>query len=616
MYFMDTICFIEGNDKLRIPQVEAYMKIQEHFRNYPEEEALVVLPTGTGKTGLISIAPFGVSEGRVLIITPGTVTKDSISKSIEILEDNFWINQEVIFDLRDLPVVIEYGNDVWDEDLEASNFVYANIQKMLKANENSLIKRVPRDFFDMIIVDEAHHAPAKSWRDVLKYFNKAKVLHVTGTPYRGDGVQVPGKVIHETSLSEVMEAKYVKWLRNKTIDNDDIYFIDKDNNIIGIDEARKLHDEDWVNRSVAMSDECSLEVVKSSIEELNRLKSISPNVPHKIMASACTIKHAETITELYRQEGMTPILIHSDLEENVKKKRFKQIELNECNVVVNVSMMGEGYDHKYLTICTLFRPYKSLNMFAQIIGRVLRAIPEGEITKHEIDNNALIIYHKQLGLENLWNYFKEETILKSKYDKIKEIEFSDKEYEERNILYGEAKILGNRKESIDSYSDKIDFNEKFEQAKKELEYEVDNDRKKLKDAGFEDEAIEEMLEVSSRRKSREKSKELEEIYNEKRPVARRKLIKSRLTKKIGLLAIELLEEANIEEKGNELYQAFKPYLPKYINSNTKNDGVLVVYINTKLKIKFGGRDVLDIRDLTKAEEELKSISNEIRRMVK
>lgn len=85
MYFMDTICFIEGNKRLRVPQVESYMKIQEHFRNDPEEEALVVLPTGTGKTGLISIAPFGVSKGRVLIITPGTVTKDSISKSIEVL---------------------------------------------------------------------------------------------------------------------------------------------------------------------------------------------------------------------------------------------------------------------------------------------------------------------------------------------------------------------------------------------------------------------------------------------------------------------------------------------------------------------------------------------------
>lgn len=616
MYFMDTVCFIEGNKRLRVPQIESYMKIQEHFKNNPKEEALVVLPTGTGKSGLISIAPFGVSEGRTLIITPGTVTKDSISKNIEVLEDNFWVNQEIIFDIKDLPVVVEYENNVWIKDLESANFVYSNIQKMLTTNENSLINRVPRDFFDMIIIDEAHHAPAKSWRDVLRHFDKAKVLHVTGTPYRGDGVKVPGKLIHETSLSEVMEARYVKWLRNKTIDNDGIYFIDKDDNLITIDEARKLHDEDWINRSVAMSDECSLEVIKSSIVELNKLKDISPSVPHKIMASACTIKHAETITRLYRKEGMEPILIHSDLEKHIKEQRFKEIELNKCNVVVNVSMMGEGYDHKYLTIATLFRPYKSLNMFAQIIGRVLRAIPEEEIIKHEIDNNALIIYHKQLGLENLWNYFKEETKIKAKYDKVKEIEFLDKEYEDRSILYGEAKILGDRKESTDSYSDIIDFNEKFEMAKKDLEDELNKDRKRLKDAGFEDEVAEEMLEISVRKRTRVKSKELEEIYNEKRPASRRKLIKSRLSKKIGLLSIELLEEANIDEKGYVLYEKFKSYLPKYIKSNTKNDGVLVVYMNTKLKIKFGGRDILDTRELVVAEAELENISKEIRRMIK
>lgn len=513
-------------------------------------------------------------------------------------------------------MVVEYEKDVWDEELEAANFVYSNIQKMLLTNEHSLIKRVPKDFFDMIIVDEAHHAPAKSWRDVLNHFNKAKVLHVTGTPYRGDEVKVPGKLIHETSLSEVMEARYVKWLRNKTIDNDGIYFIDKDNKMISIDEARKLHDEDWVNRSVAMSDECALEVIKSSIEELNKLKKISPNVPHKIMASACTIEHAERISQLYRQEGMEPILIHSKLDKRIQEDRFKQIELHKCNVVVNVSMMGEGYDHKYLTIATLFRPYKSLNMFAQIIGRVLRAIPEEEIIKHEIDNNALIIYHKQLGLENLWNYFKEETKIKAKYDKVKEIEFSDEEYEERKVLYGEAKILGDKKEKVDSYSDKIDFNERFEQARKDLEDELNKDRERLKDAGFEGELVEEMLEVSARKKSKEKSRELEEIYNEKRPAARRQLIKGKLDKRIGLLAIELLEEANIEEKGHGLYEGFKPYLPKYLKSNTKNDGVLVVYMNTKLKTKFGGRDILDIGELIIAESELESISNEIRGMIK
>ncbi|HFK6838267.1 TPA: DEAD/DEAH box helicase family protein, partial [Enterobacter roggenkampii] len=82
-YFTNTAVNIEGNRKLRTPQIEAYIKIRDFFSNPGQREALVVLPTGTGKSGLISIAPYGVSQKRVLIITPGLVTKDSIRKTQE-----------------------------------------------------------------------------------------------------------------------------------------------------------------------------------------------------------------------------------------------------------------------------------------------------------------------------------------------------------------------------------------------------------------------------------------------------------------------------------------------------------------------------------------------------
>src|SRR4051812_15343244 len=96
-YFMSTAANIVTNTKLRKPQIEAYIRVREYFAQHPHGEALVVLPTGTGKTGLISIAPYGVSSGRVLIVTPGLVTKDSIVKAQEALEDNFWVNRDIIF---------------------------------------------------------------------------------------------------------------------------------------------------------------------------------------------------------------------------------------------------------------------------------------------------------------------------------------------------------------------------------------------------------------------------------------------------------------------------------------------------------------------------------------
>ncbi|MGC8401233.1 DEAD/DEAH box helicase [Enterobacter mori] len=121
-------------------------------------------------------------------------------------------------------MVNEYSAELSDEHLLSSHIVYSNIQKVASTRDNALINRVPSDFFDLIIIDEAHHAPAQSWRDTLRYFSNAKILHVTGTPYRGDNQEIPGVRIHETPLSEVMRDKYVKWLRKETVNAHELFF--------------------------------------------------------------------------------------------------------------------------------------------------------------------------------------------------------------------------------------------------------------------------------------------------------------------------------------------------------------------------------------------------------
>ena len=134
-YFKETVAYINGNKKLREPQREAYISAYEYFSENEKGEALIVLPTGTGKSGLISILPFGISNGRVLVVTPGLITKQSVVKTLNPLEDNFWINYDIIFDPEDMPVVVEYDTNVLDESLEKSNFVVANIHKLYKDSE-------------------------------------------------------------------------------------------------------------------------------------------------------------------------------------------------------------------------------------------------------------------------------------------------------------------------------------------------------------------------------------------------------------------------------------------------------------------------------------------------
>ena len=74
---------------------------------------------------------------------------------------------------------------------EKSHFVITNVQQ-LATNPEKWLRQFSRDFFDMIIVDEAHHSPTDSWRKIHEHFRDARVINMTATPFRGDAEEIEG----------------------------------------------------------------------------------------------------------------------------------------------------------------------------------------------------------------------------------------------------------------------------------------------------------------------------------------------------------------------------------------------------------------------------------------
>ncbi|WP_264753254.1 DEAD/DEAH box helicase [Acinetobacter sp. Root1280] len=616
-YFKSTPVNILGNNKLRNPQLEAYIKIQDYFTKNPQGEALVVLPTGTGKSGLISIAPFDVSNGRVLIITPGLVTKDSINKTQSQLDDNFWINYEIIFNIDHQPIINEYETDISQEHLDRSNIVISNIQKVVNNFGSSLVDRVPKNYFDMIIIDESHHSTAESWQKVLDYFTGAKKLHVTGTPYRGDNQPIPGDKIHETSLSEVMRSKYVKFLKKETVNSAELYFTinDRPGEKLTLEEVLELKDRTWIEKSVALSTECSLEVVKYSVSKLNELKQLSPQVPHKILAAACSIDHAESLVNLYKSTGLRTEIIHSEMDKDSKDRIFKKIENHQCDVVISVNMLMEGYDHKYLTLLSLFRPYRSLNAFAQIVGRVLRVISDEEITDFDIDNNATVIFHEEIGLNHMWSEFQKE-IDRSKVAKIKEYTLSDFVSDtERSVnQLAEIQVDGTYISSQESFLTEYDFNALFEARKAQILSETTNKKKDLEQLGWDPEQIKLLEKALYDAELKKFSKEIDPELLEKRPHQARKTLRKLIKEKIDNLTADLLSDLNIDPKGTELAPRFST-LVYNLAQNTPNDGTIVRYIQTKLHKRFGAIDKRDNETLKVSLDIISEYIHEVRRLI-
>ncbi|KHS94763.1 DEAD/DEAH box helicase family protein [Pectobacterium parvum] len=617
-YFFDTVVNIEGNTKLRAPQIEAYIKIKEFFSDEENKEALVVLPTGTGKSGLISIAPFGVAHKRVLIITPGLITKDSIRKTQEVLADNFWVNFDIIFSAKDIPIVNEYLAELSDEHLASSHIVYSNIQKITSSRGNGLIDRVSPDFFDLIIIDEAHHAPAQSWRDTLHHFSNAKILHVTGTPYRGDNQEIPGVKIHETPLSEVMRDKYVKWLRKETVNAHDLFFITSEQPGVKLtkEQILMLKDKEWIEKSIALSKECSLDVIDHSIAKLSELKVSSPQVPHKILAVGCSISHAEDLLIWYKDRGMSSVIVHSEMEPSDLSEALVKVDRHQCDVVISVNMLMEGYDHKYLTVLAIFRPYRSLNAFAQVVGRILRVIPESEITHFEIDNNGIVIFHEEIGLNVMWENFQKE-VEKARRAVVREYTFTDRDYTERG-----TELAGVESESVyisetDSYLDDIDFNALFEQKRHEVSDSVTQKIDLIKKSGVDipDETLEALRQTLAEKEVQKAAEFIDPELIEKRPHQARKLMREILKKRAQDGVSNLLIDNGIGEKSSELYHVFNRHVP-YIQTTDANDGILVRYVFLKLSKAYGPVDKRDNKTLLQSINDLDKVLAEVERMIK
>ena len=190
---------ISGNDKLRAPQREGYEHIATHYSiSSSEREVGVILPVGCGKSGLMTIAPFATAAVRVLVIAPSVrIAKQLLEKDFNSTSDElFYKKCAILGNDEDCPEAAEIRGDASNlTDLEEADIIITNIQQ-LQGVDNKWLTKLPKDFFDLILVDEGHHNVAVSWKLLRQSFPAAKIVNVSATPVRADGQIMTGKIIY------------------------------------------------------------------------------------------------------------------------------------------------------------------------------------------------------------------------------------------------------------------------------------------------------------------------------------------------------------------------------------------------------------------------------------
>lgn len=392
---------IEDNQRLREPQQEAYRHVREHFAQ-SETPAILQIPVGCGKTGVIATLPFGIASGRVLVIAPNLTIRREVADALDLTSAKcFWTKTLVLLDFTHGPYrAVLDGPNANIHDCTESHFVVTNIQQ-LASSADRWLPQFPPGFFDMILIDEAHHNPAESWRKVLERFPEAKVISLTATPFRSDGKALVGNVIYRYSYTQAMMKGYIKQITSRNIAPKEIYFTYRDDERRHtLEEVLELREEAWFRRGVALAPECNAHIVDASVKRCLALRERT-RFKHQIIAAACSVDHARQVRSLYEQRGMEAREIHSDMPSEDRDRVLAELRAGQLDCVVQVQMLGEGFDHPPLSVAAIFRPFRSLSPYIQFIGRIMRVNHQNE--PDHPDNQGFVISH--VGLSNDANWF-------------------------------------------------------------------------------------------------------------------------------------------------------------------------------------------------------------------
>jgi len=328
---------------LRNSQLGAIHAIGSYFTLNSDEPAIVVMPTGSGKTAVLNLSAYLLRASRVLVISSSVMVRGQIVEEFDTLKT---LKKSNVFH-KELPTPnvkeikspiksIQEWNDLKEFD------VVVGIPNSINVGINEEFKP-EQDLFDLLLVDEAHHVPAFTWTNIVKTFSKAKKIFFTATPFRRDKKEIEGRLAYNYPLSQA--------------------FVDGIFGEIGYYPVITSSS----NKDLAIA----LETEKVFNEDKNK------GLNHFIMVRTDTKDNATMLSNLYSEKTNLKLKkVDSTLRYSTIKKTINKLKNGELDGIICVDMLGEGFDFPNLKIAAIHSPKKSLANTLQFIGRFARTNAE------------------------------------------------------------------------------------------------------------------------------------------------------------------------------------------------------------------------------------------------
>lgn len=324
--------------ELRPYQETARQKVQEEWKE-GKKRTLLVLPTGTGKTIVFSkIIEDRVKKGeRVLVI----------AHRGELLEQA----SDKLYKSTGLKTATEKA-----EQTSLGSFYRVVVGSVQTLQREKRLSQFPPEYFDTIVIDEAHHAISDGYQRVLQHFEDANVLGVTATPDRGDMRNLGSyfeSLAYEYSLPEAIKSGYLSPIKALTIP-------------LKLDLSNvKQQAGDFSTKDLGTALDPYLEQIAEEMKKqcFNR----------KTVVFLPLVKTSQKFRDILNKHGFKAAEVNGESAD--REQVLKDYEDGKYNVLCNSMLLTEGWDCPSVDCVIVLRPTKVRALYSQMVGRGTRLAP-------------------------------------------------------------------------------------------------------------------------------------------------------------------------------------------------------------------------------------------------
>ncbi|AIJ24064.1 type III restriction protein res subunit [Amycolatopsis methanolica 239] len=322
--------------------LESERQVHDRHRN------LVVAATGTGKT---VIAALDYRHLRA----DGDLTLLFVAHRKEILQQALRVYRETLIDET-------FGEAyVGGARPERWRHVFASIQGLHAHG----IEKLPPEHFDVVVVDEFHHAEAATYQRLLNHLRPKELLGLTATPERGTGGDVRemfgGRTAFELPLWEALSADLLIPFH---------YFgVADGTDLAGVEWKRGRYDVTGLEHLYTGNDARAAKVLKELRDKVTDVGTM------RALGFCVSIAHAEYMARVFRQAGINALAVSGNSSPGDRERAITALRAREVNALFAVDLFNEGLDIPEVDTVLFLRPTDSATVFLQQLGRGLRRAP-------------------------------------------------------------------------------------------------------------------------------------------------------------------------------------------------------------------------------------------------